>query len=159
MVSTALLGAEPSPSDRLRALIVWFGCVESAGAPPRAHIKPEKPEAVLVGISASPAKRCTDFVHATTIPAHYNTNFTAFEAAACNLAITASARPHGAAMPPCNGAAAKLGLCCTQKLNLKLCRRCSPLSRPRQVRRKSISRTFPAHPCSHRRPMAALSSM
>src|SRR5262245_54468869 len=70
-----------------RALIVWFGRVESAGAPPRAHIQSE---AVRVGISASPAKRCTDFVHATTICTDYNTNFTHFEAAACCFAVAAS---------------------------------------------------------------------
>jgi len=70
-----------------RALIVWFGCAESAGAPPRAHIQSE---AVRVGISASPAKRCTDFVHATTICTDYNTNFTHFEAAACCFAVAAS---------------------------------------------------------------------
>jgi len=79
------------PSRPSRALIVWFGCVESAGAPPRAH----KSEAVLrrnIRLTRETMYRlCSRHYHLV----HYNTNFTHFEAAACGLRAAAVAGQKG----------------------------------------------------------------
>src|SRR5262245_59510275 len=64
MVSTALLGAGPrSPADHFAPSLYGLA-VQNLRVRLRAHTSP-RPSSV--GISASPAKRCTDFVHATTV--------------------------------------------------------------------------------------------
>ena len=74
------------------ALIVWFGCAESAGAPPRAH----QSEAVLrrnIRLTRATMYRlCSRHYH----PQNHNTNFTHFEAAACSFAAAGrqGQRPH-----------------------------------------------------------------
>src|SRR5262249_24472705 len=90
MVSTARSSLQGlRPADRLAPSLYGLA-VRKLRVRLRAHTSSPRPSSV--GISASPLKRCPDFVHATTIYRHYNTNFTHFEAGGCGLAA-ATGRP------------------------------------------------------------------
>jgi hypothetical protein len=86
MVSTTLPICGFGPANRLAPSLYGLAA-QNLRVRLRAHVQSE---AVLGRDIRLTAKRCTDFVHATTICRHHNTNFTHFEAAGWRKRTVAS---------------------------------------------------------------------